>query len=206
MAGVRTVALALAAIGLVAACSRSESATAAPTKAAPAVVTATAATAAAATPSADSARIWVVRLYANYANDSFSPFIKPADWFAPAVVKALAEDERLTPEGEMGAIDADPVCSCQDPTDMKATVGAITMTGPGKATVKVKLQWPLPPDPIPDQIPDYTRDQTLHLVMTDAGWRIADIGGGGADQGFLHYLEEGNAQRRAGKPLHSDDG
>lgn len=202
---VRVVSVALAAICAVA-CSPSPSATAAPAKAAPAVATATAAAAAAATPSADSARVWVVRLYANYANDSFSPFIKPADWFDAAVVKALKEDERLTPEGEMGAIDADPVCSCQDPGGMKATVGAITMTGPGKATVKVKLQWPLPPNPIPDQIPDYTRDQTLHLVMTDAGWRIADIGGGGEDLGFLHYLEQGNAERRAGKPLHSDDG
>lgn len=201
---IRILSLAAAAV-CAAACSPSPQAAAAPTKAAataPAVVTATAAAA----PSADSARVWVVRLYANYANDSFSPFLKPADWFDAAMVKALKEDERLTPEGEMGAIDADPVCSCQDPTDMKATVGEIVMAPDGSARVKVKLQWPLPPDPIPSQIPDYTREQTLHLVMTGAGWRIHDIGGEAPDVGFLHYLEQSNAERRAGKPLHSDDG
>ena len=195
---VRVLSVALAAICAVA-CSPSPPAGAAPTKAAPA-----AAATAAAAPNANSARIWVMGLYAGYADDQFSPFATPENWFAPAVVKALAEDERLTPPGEMGAIDADPVCSCQDPTGMKATVGEIVMTGPGKATVKVKLQWPLPPDPIPDQIPDYTRNETLHLVMTGAGWRIADIGSGGADQGFLHHLEQGNADRRTGKPLHGD--
>ncbi len=203
---IRILSVALAAICVVA-CSPSTPADAAPSKAnaaAPAVVTATATATAA--PSADSARVWVTRLYANYANDSFSPFKKPADWFDAAVVKALKEDERLTPEGEMGAIDADPVCSCQDPTDMKATVGEIVMAPDGSARVKVKLQWPLPPDPIPSQIPDYTREQTLHLVMTGAGWRIHDIGGEAPDEGFLHYLEQSNAERRAGKPLHSDDG
>lgn len=198
---IRVLSIALAA-ACAAACSPSQPAASAPAKATPAAAV-TAAAPAAAAPSAESARAWVVGLYAGYADDQFSPFATPENWFAPDLVAALAEDERLTPDGEMGAIDADPVCSCQDPTDMKATVGEITVTGAGKARVKVKLQWPLLPNPIPDQIPDYTRNQTLQLVMTGAGWRIADIGEG--SDSFLNYLKRENAAARSGRRAQSSD-
>jgi len=155
---------------------------------------------AAAAPSADSARVWVVRLYDRYRDDSFSPFgaAKP-EVFGPEIIHELAENDRLTPEGEMGAIDADPICSCQDPTDMKATVGEVTIQGADRAVAKVKLQWPLPPDPIPSQSPDYTQNVTLQLQMTPAGWRVRDIGGDEARDSFLAYLREENRNRKAGR-------
>lgn len=172
----------------------------APTPAVVPAATASATTAAASAPSADSARVWVVRLYDRYRDDSFSPFgaAKP-EVFGPEIIHELAENDRLTPEGEMGAIDADPICSCQDPTDMQATVGEVSIQGADRAVAKVKLQWPLPPDPIPSQIPDYTQNVTLQLQMTPAGWRVRDIGGDEARDSFLAYLREENRNRRAGR-------
>lgn len=167
---------------------------------APAVVPAAATATAAAAPSSDAARVWVVRLYDRYRDDTFSPFgaAKP-EVFGPELIHELAENDRLTPEGEMGAIDADPICSCQDPTDMKATVFDVTMRGADRATAKVRLQWPLPPDPIPSQIPDYTQNVTLQLQMTPAGWRVYDIGGDGARDSFLAYLREENRRAKGGR-------
>ena len=190
---------ALAAAGLAAACSQPQAAQAAANKAAPPVA-AQATAVAQASHNADTAKVWVLRLYAGYADDQFSPLATPENWFGPELVAALAEDERITPAGEMGLIDADPVCSCQDPTGMKAEVTEAVMTGPAAARVKVKLQWPLPPDPIPSQIPDYTQHVTLQLALVNGAWRIRDIGdGGGGEQSFLKYLQDGNAERRGGK-------
>ena len=94
----------------------------------------------------------------------------------------------------LGAIDADPICSCQDPTDMTARVTAVSLTGPNSARVELTLNWPVPPDLAPEQAPDYTRRTVLHLVMTPDGWRVHDIGGG--DDSFLKYLKDQNASRR----------
>ena len=198
---VRVFTAGLALAGLVAGCGKAPASAAGKAAPEPAPIVATATSvnaAAAANPSAESARVWVVRLYDRYRDDSFSPFGAKSDVFSPEILEALAENDRLTPEGEMGAIDADPICSCQDPTDMQATVGEVKLSGSDRATVKVKLQWPLPPDPIPSQIPDYTQEVTLQLVMTPGGWRVRDIGGDAARDSFLTYLQEENRARRTG--------
>lgn len=195
MTDARILAAALAAAAFASACSAQVDASSG-AKADPAAAAPAAAATAAAAPSADSARIWVVRLYDRYRDDSFSPFGDTSDVFAPEILEALAENDRLTPEGEQGAIDADPICSCQDPTDMQATVREVKLNGADRATVKVKLQWPLPPDPIPSQIPDYTQQVTLQLVMTPGGWRVRDIGSAEMRASFLGYLKEFNAEAR----------
>lgn len=161
------------------------------------VVKAAATATAAAAPSADAATVWATRLYAQYADDQFSPFATPENWFAPELLKEINDNEKLTPEGEMGAIDADPICSCQDPSGMAAKVTGAAMTGPAAARLQVTMQWPVPPNPIPSQIADYTQRTVLHLVMTPQGWRIADIGD--ADSSFLKYLREENARARAAR-------
>lgn len=200
MTDTRTFIAALAIAGLSTGCSQSQSADAAPAKAPPAPATAVAVVAtASAVHNADTARIWVLGLYKGYEDDQYSPFATPENWFGPELVAALAEDERLTPPGEMGLIDADPVCSCQDPSGMKAEVTEAAMTGPAATTVKVKLQWPLPDNPIPEQIPDYTQRVTLQLAVVNGDWRIRDIGDG-SDDSFLNYVQKGNSDRRTGKP------
>lgn len=198
MTDIRALFAALAAAGL-AACGQPQAANAAPGKA-EAIATATAAATARPSPSADTARIWVVGLYKGYEDDQYSPFASPENWFAPELLKELLDDEKLTPAGEMGLIDADPICSCQDPTGMQAEVTEAVMTGPATARVKLKLQWPLPPDPIPEQIPDYTRQVTLQLAVVNGAWRVSDIGEAGDEDSFLRYLRKGNGERRAGRP------
>jgi hypothetical protein len=150
-----------------------------------------------AAPSAEAASVWVMRMYDRYKDDSFSPFDSKANVFDADIQRELDENERLTPEGEMGAIEADPICSCQDPTGLTARVTKAVMSGPDAARVEVTLNWPLPPDPIPSQIPDYTRKTVLHLVMTPGGWRVHDIDEGAAS--FLKYLKDENAARRTGQ-------
>lgn len=194
MSDLRLIAAGLAAAAATTACQPAKSPPAAKAEAAPA---AAAAATAAATPNADLAKVWVIQLYGKYADEDFSPFNPPEKYFDREFLAALAEDERLTPEGEIGAIDADPICSCQDPGGMTAEVLKAEMTGPNTARVEVRLKWPLPENPIPDQVADYTRTNVLHLVMTPDGWRIHDAGEG--ESSFLKYVTEENARRRAGR-------
>jgi len=191
----RLTAAALAAV-LACACSAQVDAKAGVKRAedAPAAATANAAV----TLDADQAKVWVVQLYDRFKDENWSPFGAPDQVFGPDIVRELAENDRLTPEGEQGAIDADPICSCQDPGGMTAEVLSSRMTGADTAEVKVKLQWPLPEDPIPSQIPDYTQHLTLQLQFTPAGWRVRDIGSAEARDSFLGYLKEANAEARKG--------
>jgi len=123
------------------------------------------------------ARAHVQALYDRYAADEiFSPFGKPAEWFDAEFVAALKAADAATPEGELGAIDADPFCSCQDPTGMKAVVGEAVSTGPGRAEVVVKLSW---------DDPEHNRVR-IELTRSGARWRIHDVGEG--EGGMLAYL------------------
>lgn len=61
---------------------------------------------------------FLARLYSHYngdaTNTSFSPTGDQASqWFDKEMVALMAEDSRLA-NGEVGALDGDPVCGCQD--------------------------------------------------------------------------------------------
>ena len=119
--------------------------------------------AAAAVASAETPRHFVERIYAGYARESYSPLARPGRIFAPVLVAAIHEDQRLS-KGEVGFLDGDPVCDCQDPAGLRATIADIATTAPNAATVHVALRFGTD-----------RRALTLRLVRTAAGWRIADI-------------------------------
>jgi Protein of unknown function (DUF3828) len=141
--------------------------------------------AAAAQPQADTPRAFLERTYASYKNPDFNPISHPDRYFAPPLLAAMNEDSRLA-HGEVGYVDGDPICQCQDPAGMHASVVKVTPQGRNKAIVQVSIGW--------DH--DKPRPTQFSLVRTRAGWRIADVSS--ADEpSFLRAIEESNRKQRA---------
>ena len=139
----------------------------------------------AAGPPAETPRAFVDRLYASYRRESYSPFTHPERVFAPPLAAALAEDARLF-TGEIGFVDADPICQCQDPTGMRAVVRALRQRGAAAAEAQVALSFG----------GASARNVTLTLVRTPAGWRVADIASPG-EASYLRDLQAANRAERA---------
>jgi Protein of unknown function (DUF3828) len=136
---------------------------------------------------ADSPSGFVSRLYAAYRSPDYSPFRNPARIFAPPLVAALRENERLS-SGEVGYLDADPLCQCQDPGGLRASVAAVRRPRPGSAEVRVRIAFR----------GGGARDLRLRLARTPAGWRIADIATPD-EPSFLAGLTAWNRRKRAGR-------
>jgi hypothetical protein len=142
-------------------------------------------TAAAAQPAADSPKAFMERTYAQYRDAKFNPFDHPDRYFAPPLSSAIREDSRLA-KGEVGYLDGDPICQCQDPDGMHASVTGVSAQGRDKAVVRVSIGWSH----------DKPRPARFTLVRTRRGWRIADVGS--ADEpSLLDALEKSNRQQRA---------
>ena len=123
----------------------------------------------AAAPDAASARAFVEKLYAHYPSKphgaAFDPTGKNAgEVFDPSMIEAFREDARLA-NGEVGFVDADPLCQCQDDSGLKPKVVSVTLTGPNAADAVVALQYP----------GEKPLALTLHLVPVNGAWRIYDL-------------------------------
>jgi hypothetical protein len=112
---------------------------------------------------AEAPRAFVERLYAGYRDPDYSPLARPERVFAPPLVAAIREDRRLSRD-EVGYMDADPLCQCQDPSGMRPRIGEVRTSGRTRASVGVGLDFG-----------SDRRELRLHLVRTAAGWRIADV-------------------------------
>lgn len=77
----------------------------------------------------------------------------------------LAESDRLTPEGEVGFLEADPICDCQDGTPVLQSVTA-TPAGPGRADVAVVQGFTEPGADV--------HHKTYNLVLEGGQWRVDD--------------------------------
>jgi hypothetical protein len=136
-------------------------------------------------PSPETPRAFVERLYAGYRDPDYSPLSHPRRVFAAPLVAAIREDRRLSRD-EVGYMDADPLCQCQDPAGLRPTIGEVATTGRSIATVRVTVDFG-GSDP---------RDLRLSLVRTASGWRIADIAS--ADEpSLLDSLTRFNRRRSA---------
>jgi len=124
----------------------------------------------AAAPDAASARAFIEKLYSHYPSNpngmAFDPTGKnAADVFDPGMIAAFREDARLNKD-EVGFVDADPICQCQDDAGLKAKIASVTMKGANAADVDVKLTYEGEPKP---------RTIIMHLVPVNGAWRIYDI-------------------------------
>jgi hypothetical protein len=133
---------------------------------------------------AETPRAFMERLYAYYSAHGYSPFKNPERVFAPRLLAAIKEDQRLA-QGEVGYLDGDPVCQCQDAAGLKARVTSVRMQGAAKATVAVAIG-----------LTGYkARPAQFSLVRTTSGWRIADVSSAD-EKSLLAGLEESNRKAR----------
>ena len=120
----------------------------------------------AAAPDAASARTFVEKLYSHYPSNPNRKVFDPtgknvSEVFDPGMIAAFREDARLA-NGEVGFVEADPLCQCQDDSGLKPTVLSVTMTGPNAADAVISLQHP-----------SETLALTLHLVPVNLNSAVA---------------------------------
>ncbi len=196
------VALALAGAMTLAGCQRA--ATNAPANAAamapaPASNTASAVAGATDTAAAADAKAFLEGVYAHYKtskNNTFQPFdANAADVLDPDTIALMKADEAAL-KGELGDIDGDWLCDCQDYESITATVTVESAT-PTTAKATAAFHDTIDTEPKPHH-------DTFDLVKTPAGWRIHDMGT--ADQPSLRkVLSDEIARLKAGgKPVSGD--
>lgn len=138
-----------------------------------------------AAPATKTPKAYIERVYASYRDKNFSPFDHPDRYFAPMLLGAIKEDARLA-HGEVGYVDGDPICQCQDTDGLHARVSRVTKQGATRALAEVIL----------DFTDSTARRVKFSLVRTDAGWRIADVSSPD-EPSFLGAIEKSNREMRA---------
>jgi len=147
-------------------------------------------------PDANAARTFVQKLYAHYPQKEGGPFFEPtgknaADVFDAGLVAAFKEDTRLA-KGEVGFVDADPICMCQDDGGLKPKIVSVTMKG-ANADAVVDLQYQ-GGDGKPNLL-------TLHLVPVNGQWRVHDLSMGEV-KSYRDDLIKANARHAKGDWAH----
>jgi hypothetical protein len=133
---------------------------------------------------AETPKAWMERVYASYRTPDFSPFKHPERYFAPRLLAAINEDSRLA-HGEVGYLDGDPICQCQDADGMRPRVLRVTSQGAGKASVQVLIDW----------VDSTARKARFTLVRGRGGWRIADVASGD-ERSLLQALQRSNREAK----------
>jgi hypothetical protein len=120
-----------------------------------------------------SARAFVAWIYSHYPTstrhptfDALSAANKKAI-FAPSLIALFDEDARLA-HGEVGALDGDPLCDCQDDGGMTFKIASVRSVDPARASAAVVRSYP-------DSKPPEVKTITLDLAMTKRRWRVYDV-------------------------------
>ncbi|MGA0600036.1 DUF3828 domain-containing protein [Caulobacter sp. KR2-114] len=192
-----------AAFAALAGCNKPAAPTSAATTAAASAPAQTAAAPAAGQDAAD-AKAFLEGLYANYAkgastdNNAFAPMDKDAPRvFDKAMVDLLARDAKLNGPDEVGFIDGDWLCDCQDYDKITATVTVQSATATAaKAVVDFKVF-------------DQMHRNAFDLVKEGGAWRVHDVQDVGAkppEPSLRAGLEADIAQlQKAGKKKPNPD-
>lgn len=90
------------------------------------------------------------------------------DVFSAELIRLIRRDAKNTPRGEVGKMDFDPICVCQDFAGLQLKEIQVVKNDNGTATAKVKLLFGPPSD-------SSVVDLRLHLMWLPQGWRIDDI-------------------------------
>jgi hypothetical protein len=89
----------------------------------------------------------------------------PLQVYSPRLYRLVRHDQLRAGPGNVGNLDYDPICVCQDNGGMKLAGLQVIKTGPTTATASVTLTFPQP----------LTIHARLLLVWTPAGWRVDDV-------------------------------
>ncbi|MGH8053533.1 MAG: DUF3828 domain-containing protein [Stenotrophomonas sp.] len=118
-----------------------------------------------ATDDTTSARTFLSHVYASYHPDAPLHAMLPDEQvYAPALLAAM-EANRKAYDGEVGYLDSDPLCQCQDTAqDLRALDFEITPLGAGRLRAAATLA-------------DVDNPLALDLTLSRHGdqWRVADI-------------------------------
>jgi hypothetical protein len=114
--------------------------------------------------SLDEARTFVQRLFQGYEHGS-PDYLGPQARriFSPRLLGLIRRDERLA-HGEVGELDGDPICDCQDSADLGQVRVEVEDAGPGRARAHVRFVLQTEP-----------RRATFDLVSAGGHWRIDDV-------------------------------
>jgi len=89
----------------------------------------------------------------------------PLQVYSPSLYRLVRHNQLRAGPGNVGNLDYDPICVCQDNGGMKLANLQVFKTGPTTATASVTLTFPEP----------LTIHAKLLLVWTPAGWRVDDV-------------------------------
>ena len=81
-------------------------------------------------------RQFVGQVYTHYRHDGFNPLEHPSLYFTPALATAIARDSS---GGEVGALDGDPLCDCQDYGRLSARIVSLSQPDPRSASARVRV-------------------------------------------------------------------
>jgi hypothetical protein len=134
---------------------------------------------------ANTPRAFVERLYSNYRHADFSPFAQTHLIFDRPLAAAISEDQRLA-RGEVGFLDGDPLCDCQDTGGMHAKIYALQSSGrSARARLSIRFDGS-----------SEKRDIQIQMVLTPSGWRISDIASD-SEASLLRALRASNRRAKA---------
>jgi hypothetical protein len=122
-----------------------------------------------------SARAFVAWIYSHYPTSTRHPTFDALGQankraiFAPSLIALFDEDARLA-HGEVGALDGDPLCDCQDDGGMTFTIARVRFVDPAHAHAAAAVV-----RSYPDSKPPEVETITLDLEMTKGRWRVYDV-------------------------------
>jgi hypothetical protein len=117
------------------------------------------------TQSLDSARAFVRGLYEAYRHGEPDYLgARARATFAPQLLALIRHDQATTPAGDVGTIDGDPICDCQDDGGMKVEHVEVAAVAPGRAVARATVKFAADVTPV-----------RLDLVAWRGQWRVADV-------------------------------
>ena len=113
------------------------------------------------------ARAFIERIYADYPRDTPRSDEEYYGLFAPELAELIRQNDNYAP-GDVGPLDGDPICQCQDDAGLRHRILSLAAAGDA-ASVVVRNSFDDPAHPRADLL-------TYRLVRIGGAWRIDDIG------------------------------
>ena len=116
--------------------------------------------------SLDDARGFVAGLYRAYGRAPEPDYLGPRarNVFSPRLLGLIRRDARNA-HGEVGALDGDPICDCQDPDGIRLVGLDVAHAGASRATARVRVRF----------AGSRREAMTLDLVSVGGRWRVDDV-------------------------------
>jgi hypothetical protein len=111
------------------------------------------------------AKIFVTGLYSAYQRQPGPDYLgkQIAEVFAPDLIALIKREAASVPKGDVGALDGDPICDCQD---WQITNVQVTVSEPKTGAAEAEVQFQNAGEP---------KQVRLDLVAVQGRWRVVDV-------------------------------